>query len=846
MPGPDYLIGADLGQQHGGNLFHSFQDFNLQSHESATFSGPNSVQNILSRVTGGHPSNIDGLIRATIPNANLYFLNPYGMMFGPNARLDVQGSFHASTADYLRLSDGSQFNARLPNNSLLTIAPVEAFGFLTDSPASFSIEGSQLRTYPQKNFSLMGGAITINAARIHAPGGQINLASVASTGEVVPIEDGLDVASFNQFGNITIANDAIVTTSGKGSGDIYIRGGQLTLNQSKLNANTLENGEKGKIDIQVNRLNLIGGPQIGRIGRDKIVFDTAISSATISDGEGGNISIKATEAVNLTNAAIFANSGELDIQITEGSTEPSITPPQTRGNAGTILIETDQLNLDNAVIESNAFGIGQGGNITLKVNGHTTMSEAHIAVNAFEGTDVSAERVGSILLETEQLTLTNVVISSNTFGSGSGGNITLKVDGSMTLSQSFIMVDAKTFKAHSPTPKHHKQAIVDKNTARRSTGEAGTILIEARELTLTDGSKISSSTSSTGDGGNVTIYVLESITLQNPVGRDNAAQNSRKSSIEAVSSSQQPDSGNAGGIWLETQRLTLTDKAIINTSSMGGGDAGHIYLTVAKLDMSNKAKIASSNKGNGNAGNLTINVQDHLHLQEAYMTTEATNAEGGDITLNIGQLVYLLDSGITTSVRGGSGNGGNITIESPVLVVLNQGQVRAQANRGQGGNIRITSEQFIASPDSLVSASSRLGIDGNVEIDSPTVNMDEFLVVLPADFLDVSSQLRSPCTLTRRGQNKSSFVVKRFAGSPPSPDDWKSTRLVLLQAADEKTSKTNTLPSMKSHFATAGHSAHPLARLTGCRPDFSTPPAPVRRSASQKHGNWELGIKPKY
>jgi len=142
LSGPDYLIGA-LGRQMGGNLFHSFQDFNLQSYEKAIFSGPNSVSNIISRVTGGNPSNIDGLIRSTIPNADMYFLNPYGMMFGPNARLDVQGSFHASTADYLRLGNGGRFDARYPNDSLLTIAPVEAFGFLSDSLAKITIQDSK-------------------------------------------------------------------------------------------------------------------------------------------------------------------------------------------------------------------------------------------------------------------------------------------------------------------------------------------------------------------------------------------------------------------------------------------------------------------------------------------------------------------------------------------------------------------------------------------------------------------------------------------------------------------------------------------------------------------------------
>ncbi len=152
LPGPDYLIGADLGQQHGGNLFHSFQDFNLQSFESATFSGPNSVNNVISRVTGGNPSNIDGLLRSTIPNADMYFLNPYGIMFGPNAKLDVQGSFHASTADYLRLQDGGQFNARLPGNSLLTVAPVEAFGFLTNTPAAITTSTATCLSQKAKPF----------------------------------------------------------------------------------------------------------------------------------------------------------------------------------------------------------------------------------------------------------------------------------------------------------------------------------------------------------------------------------------------------------------------------------------------------------------------------------------------------------------------------------------------------------------------------------------------------------------------------------------------------------------------------------------------------------------------
>ena len=98
LSGPAYLVTPDLGRQTGGNLVHSFNQLNLVKGESAAFSGPASVQNILARVTGG-ASSIDGKLSSTIAGANRYLLNPAGVMFGQNASLDVTGSFVVSTAD---------------------------------------------------------------------------------------------------------------------------------------------------------------------------------------------------------------------------------------------------------------------------------------------------------------------------------------------------------------------------------------------------------------------------------------------------------------------------------------------------------------------------------------------------------------------------------------------------------------------------------------------------------------------------------------------------------------------------------------------------------------------------
>ncbi len=206
-------IGAEYGQQRGANLFHSFERFNINTGESATFTGPNSIGNIISRVTGGHASNIDGPLRSTISNADVYLINPAGLMFGPNASLDVLGSFHASTADTLRLGNGGEFNARQPSNSLLTVAPVEAFGFLTNTPAAITLQDSQLSVSKGKTLSLIGGGLHMSgklptiefdplfnnnsefSSTISAEFGRINFASVASQGEVNPTESGLNLSS---------------------------------------------------------------------------------------------------------------------------------------------------------------------------------------------------------------------------------------------------------------------------------------------------------------------------------------------------------------------------------------------------------------------------------------------------------------------------------------------------------------------------------------------------------------------------------------------------------------------------------------------------------------------------
>src|SRR6185503_18384218 len=221
----------------------SFTQFDLKAGDVATFSGSANIQNILSRVTGGSPSSINGTIRSDIAGANFFFINPSGIMFGPNAVVDVSGSFAASTASYLKLADGARFVAALDaDDSGLSTAPVSAFGFLGNSPAAITIQQSSLAVQAGKTLALIGGDIAMDGGLVQAPGGQINLASVRSAGEVPVDPAGSSLAEFRaafpQQGRIILQNGAQLDTSGDGGGRIVIRGGQLLVDNSKIQSNT--------------------------------------------------------------------------------------------------------------------------------------------------------------------------------------------------------------------------------------------------------------------------------------------------------------------------------------------------------------------------------------------------------------------------------------------------------------------------------------------------------------------------------------------------------------------------------------------------------------------------------
>ena len=380
LAGPNYNITSDLGKQHGGNLFHSFSQFNLVKNDVATFSGPASVTNIISRVTGGAASSLDGTLKSTINGANLYFINPAGIMFGPNASIDISGAFHATTADYLKLGTDGRFDARNQENSVLTSAPPSAFGFATETPAPILINSSRLSVAGGQTMSFIGGDITIsNDADIpvlSAPGGRINLASVASSGELILAPESIDSSAFSKMGTIGVSNseehdyltssgDITVTTDSyaMGSGSIYISGGKFVTDNAYIFSYTPAGIEGKNIVVEA---------------RDSVELKNGswICTDTYSTGKAGNIAIYAPQIIidgySWISACSYGTGNSGSVTISNADTVilsnlgAILTDAYGKGNAGDITIDTKDLTLkDGGYISSQALSptSGQGGNI---------------------------------------------------------------------------------------------------------------------------------------------------------------------------------------------------------------------------------------------------------------------------------------------------------------------------------------------------------------------------------------------------------------------------------------------------------------------------------------------------
>ncbi len=455
------------GSASGGNLFHSFKEFSVPTDSTAFFDNRADIQNIINRVTGSSISNIDGLIKAN-GSANLFLINPNGIVFGENARLDIGGSFIGTSAESMKFSDGSEFSAVNPQSEpLLTVSVPLGLQFGTN-PGSIQVRGNgegardfdspiieiidtqdALRVEADKTLALVGGDINLEGATLKTAGGRIELGSVGENSLVnlVPTNKGfvLDYGGVANFREIQLSQQANIDASGEGAGDIQVQGKRITLTDGSW-----------------------------------------IETSTLGAKPGGDLVVNATESVEIiSQSALFAN-------VYPGST----------GDAGNLKIETAQLLVrDGGQINASTFGSGKGGNLnvtateTIEVIG--TSADGKFRSGLFAQTQGS-EDAGDLTIETARLLLEDgAQIGVGTFGSGKGGNL------NVTATEN-IEVIGRSADGLFPSG-------LFASSESGSTSDAGDLTIETAQLLVRDGARISVSTTGEGKGGNLNVTATETI-----------------------------------------------------------------------------------------------------------------------------------------------------------------------------------------------------------------------------------------------------------------------------------------------------------------------------------------------
>ncbi|HIE00637.1 MAG TPA: filamentous hemagglutinin N-terminal domain-containing protein [Thiotrichaceae bacterium] len=743
LPGPDYLIDDSLGQQLGSNLFHSLQTFNLNASESATFTGPNSVANILTRVTGGNSSFIDGTIRSEIPNANLYLLNPNGILFGEHASLDIQGSFHASTADYLRLGETGRFSVSYPNQSLLTVAPPHAFGFLSTRPGTIDIQNTFLQVPSEQSLSVIGGDLTLENATLQAASGRINLIAVASPGDVIMHDTAWALESFDKLGKLTFSHSpnierqqinefpiANIDTSGVGGGQVFIRSGEFLANNAWIFADTLGDQTGQNIDLSIQ-------------GPIALIEGARITADTMASGQGGTINIITTDTLTLAG------------QTREGIPSSIATNTFSSGQGGEMTITATNLEVRGGVIQAGTGESGNAGNIRVRVNENLLVSElGQISVVASETASGTA---GNIQIDTPKIIIQNGFIDSFVQGTSQGGKITIDADQLEIIGIGGLSAFA----------------------GETATNTAGQIIVQAKRLTLRDGGFIDSTTLGAASGGNINIKQADTVllvgidiesgqpslissgTLQN--GQGGTIQITTKNlilddSAEIQTATFRESTGIAGNIAINAEHLNINNGSGIIAATDGSGQGGDITLEGIRINLNNDGLITAQSLSTGNAGTIRLN-QNTLSLNDSAITTQADYAGGGSLSITTHDFLQLFNSKMTAHAGGleAKDHGGNITLTQPQFAILNNSQILASANVGNGGNIDLTAEKFIPSSDSLLDASSKLGIDGEIHITAGEENFSNSLVALTQTLADASKLLAKSCVESAR--DDSYFVV---------------------------------------------------------------------------------------
>jgi filamentous hemagglutinin family protein len=703
------------GGRSGNNLFHSFSQFSIPTNGSAVFNNATDVQNIFSRVTGGAVSNIDGLIQAN-GTANLFLLNSNGILFGPNARLQIGGSFLGTTASSIKFADNTEFSATNPQALLTMSVPIGlqmGQNSSSQNSSSITVQGPGHRLFTTSPFApldgsnnpvglqvgsdqsliLIGDEVNLSGGIIGAQGGgHLEIGSVQA-GQVKLNSSGQgwvgDYSTVEQFNNIHLAQQSLIDPSGQNS-SVLLQGKNISLTEGS--AILMQNfglTRSGDLIVKATgTLNLTGNSQDGRLG-------SVIQLYNLGLGAAGDVNITAAE-INLS-----AGGG----------------------------------------IGNRTYSPAPGGNVTVNVAGSIVIDGVApanpVAAASISTATNNSKDAGDVTITADRLRILNGgSFSSLTVGDGKAGIVRANVR---------HLVEVAGNNPITLTP----STLVSTSFG---SGNATDVLINTSKLVVRDGGIIGSSAYVTAAAGNVVINASESLNLK---GR----------SLGSITASR---------IASTAEILDPATQAAYGLPPIPQGDAGELVINTPTLRITDGAYVTVKNDGPGKAGDLEINSRSMLLNNQGAITASTASGNGGDIRLNVLDSLLMRHGSDISATAGGQGAGGNLLIDAPIVLGLEDSDITASAFQGKGGNIQITTQGIIGlkyraqlTPENDITASSKFGVNGTVQVKNVGVDPNSGLTALPVNIVDPSQQISTGCAQSRTA----SFVMTGRGGMANNPSD---------------------------------------------------------------------------
>ncbi|BAY70709.1 filamentous hemagglutinin N-terminal domain-containing protein [Anabaena sp. FACHB-709] len=750
------------GIEKGNNLFHSFSNFSVPTGGSATFDVTNTpnITTIFSRVTGGNISQIDGLIQTLGGNhqVSLFLMNPNGIMFGQNAKLDIGGSFVGTTANSIKFTDGTEFSAINPISPPLLTMSVPIGLQMGSSASSITVQARPLQVDTGQSLVLLGGDIDLNGtgnARLLARDGQVILGSVASE-NFVPFSFSnarfnFDFSGIPTFQTVQLRNGFTVDVNGSRGGNIQIHGQQVNITgNSQLMANSTgktADGE-GVVVRASDALNIINSEIRVRLTAD-------------AQGRGGNITLA---------APVMQITGNSNIATNLRGNETFGTLGLDKGSNITITSQ-DFLLLGNAtsrtgngsarITTQGQGGVGRVGDIRITADRVRLLNNARVITDVTSTPVGGKAQAGDVVVNAGDVEISgssssqiNSWISSTLERetSGWGGNIEINASRSVRLSDSgtiradsFGNGNASNITIRTPdleivgTNGLSRQSRISSSTAIFAAApgfQAGDIQIETQRLRLLDGGSLLVSSETKSSSGSINIKATESVEVIGAALDDRGGW--RISGIDASSRGEPLPNGDPGDISrinITTDTLRVLNSGAIKSSVTGDRIGGDISINAHTIEVGGRAvhsetmptsqiSSAASNPltpGAGIAGNISLTT-NRLFVRDGGLISVSgqDQAQAGNLQITAAQSINLAQNSSLSAVSS-VGDGGNINIDlnsSGLLYLRDMSQISTEAEgNGNGGNININHALFVLGlENSDIVANAFQGRGGNINI----------------------------------------------------------------------------------------------------------------------------------